>query len=220
MLTKTKPSPLNNFLKLITPRISVSVIEIELDEAKRFLVNGITCQDLEKFKKLLSVNEVRSAPIFNRDLMNLYLNDSEVYMGREALQKHYEIGLKKHAVYIGDGNVNADWYSQIDYSDNNLDNFGFSIVFDRYFEHSQQLCVLDEDFDSNKIFCQIEELYLEKNKEYLNCHWMHGKNYFRSISDGILTKEECYLFTTSSRRFDIVLPTVYPKTGLMVPKHL
>jgi hypothetical protein len=210
MLTKTKLPQKNNYLKLITPRVSVSIIEVGLEEAKRFLTRGITHQELENFKNVLSENELRSAPVFSFDLMNLYLNEIKVYRGREILQKKFQIGVNEHAEYIGDSNVNTDWYSQIDYSDNNLDNFSFSIVFDRYFEYSQQLCVFDEDFDPNKIFCQIEELYLEKNKEYLNCHWGHGKNYFRGISDGILTKEECYLFTTSSRRFDIALPPPYP----------
>ena len=202
MLTKTKSNPKNNYLRLITPRISFSLVEISLDEAKRFLKIGISNQDLNKFKQQANNNQIRSAPIFNIELMKLYINDIEVYRWREILQKAYDEALKQHAEYISEG-VNKDWYSQIDYSDNNLDNFSFSIVFDRYYEQSQQICVFDENFNFNKISCEIRELYLEEGKEYLNSNWYYGLKSLKTISDGRLVKEDIYLLTNSSRRFDL-----------------
>jgi hypothetical protein len=202
MLTKTKPNPKNNYLRLVTPRISFSMIEISLEEAKEFMTLGISNQELNKFKQLANDNQIRSAPIFNIEMMNLYINDIKVYRWREILQRGYDEALKQFVEYIGEG-VNKDWYSQIDYSDNNLDNFSFSIVFDRYYEQSQQLLVFDEDFDVSKFSCQIREFYLEEGKEYLNCHWYYGIKPLQTISDGRLVKEDLYLFTNSSRRFEL-----------------
>jgi hypothetical protein len=70
---------------------------------------------------------------------------------------------------------------------------------------AQQLCVFDENFDFNKISCGIRELYLEEGKEYLNCHWYHGLKHFQTISEGKLVKEDIYLLTNSSRRFDLCI---------------
>jgi hypothetical protein len=202
MLTKTKSKPKNNYLRLITPRISFSIIEISLEEAKGFLTLGISNKKLNKFKQLANDNQFRSAPIFNIELMKLYINDIEVYRWGEILQRAYDEALKQHSEYIGES-LNKDWYSQIDYFDKNLDNFSFSIAFDRYYEQSQQLCVFDDNFDFNKISCGIRELYLEEGKEYLNCHWYHGLKHFQTISEGKLVKEDIYLLTNSSRRFDL-----------------
>ena len=200
MLTKTNPPPKKDYLKLVTPRVSVSVIEISLDEAKQLLKKGVSENDLNKYKKQFLQNEIRSTPIFNLDCMKLHINEAPILWSNEILKKNYEVALKKHAEHIGEP---IDWYSQIDYSDNNLDNFSFSIVFDRYYEQAEYLCEIDNEFEPSKIDCRIEELYLEKGKEYLSCYWIYEKRWFEISSEGILAKEDCYLFTTSSRRFDL-----------------
>jgi hypothetical protein len=200
MLTRTNPPPKKDCLKLVTPRVSVSVIEISIEEAKELFNLGVSKNVLKKYKKLISENIVRSEPIFNLDCMKLYTNEVPVFRDREILKKSYEVALKNHAEYAGEP---TDWYSQIDYSDNNLDHFSFSIVFDRYYEQSEYQCEIDDEYESSKIGCQVQELYLEKGKEYLSCYWAYEKRWFQISSEGLLTKEDCYLFTTSSRRFNL-----------------
>ena len=200
MLTRTNPPPKKNCLKLVTPRVSVSVIEISIKEAKELFNLGVSKNDLKKYKKLISENIVRSEPIFNLDCMKLYINEVPIFLDREILKKSYEVALKNHAENAGEP---TDWYSQIDYSDNNLDHFSFSIVFDRYYEQSEYQCEIDDEFEPSKIDCQVQEFYLEKGKEYLSCYWAYKKSWFQISSEGLLTKEDCYLFTSSSRRFNL-----------------
>ena len=200
MLTKTNPPYKKDYLKLVTPKASVSVIEIDLYEAKKLLSLGISESDLKKYKNQISANEVRSTPVFNLDCMKLYINEAPIFRSNEILKKSYEQAFKKHAEYIDEP---TDWYSLKDYSDNNLDNFSFSIVFDRHYEQSEYQCEIDNSFEPINLACHLEELCLEKDKEYLSCYWIYEKRWFEIISEGILTKDECYLITTSSRRFNL-----------------
>lgn len=178
MLTKVNLRPRKSCLKLVTPRISVSVFELNLDEAKKLLELGVSENDLKKFKKKLSENEIRSTPIFNLDYMKIYIDEVPIYRGNEILKKNYDVALKEHAEYIGEP---TDWYSHIDYSDNNLDNYSFSIILDSYYDQSEYMCEIDDEFEPVKMSCSVEEFYLEEGKEYLSCYWRYGKNLFKGV---------------------------------------
>jgi hypothetical protein len=90
-----------------------------------------------------------------------------------------------------------------DYKEMNLNNQEFSFVFVRFYQESTYVLGMNDDFDATKINCYLEELYLEDGKEYLSCHWKYDRLYFSYRSNAGLTKEDCYILSTTQSRFNL-----------------
>jgi hypothetical protein len=207
MATKQKKD-FKNKLSLITPKIRVFIIRLDSIEAKKLIEIGITNQELRKFKTKMFQDELRSTPVFDIKLMHLNLNGDEITQSNEILQKSYDEGLKNHMEYIEDlnrivGPSDLNNVTPKDYIEMNLNNQDFSIVFDRFYQESTYVLDMDDDFDPTKIHCYVEELYLEDGKEYLSCYWKYeSKNFLYRFNAG-LTKEDCYILSTTQRRFNL-----------------
>jgi hypothetical protein len=196
-----------NKLSLITPKIRVFMIRLDSIEAKKFIEIGITNQELRKFKTKMFQEELRSTPVFDLKLMHLNLNGDDITQSKDILQKSYDEGLKNHMEYIEDlksiGPSDLKKFAPKDRKEINLDNQDFSIVFDRFYQESTYVLGMDYDFEPTKMHCFIEELYLEDGKEYLSCYWKYESKHFLYRSNAGLTKEDCYILSTSQRRFNL-----------------
>jgi hypothetical protein len=196
-----------NKLSLITPKIRVFMIRLDSIEAKKFIEIGITNQELRKFKTKMFQEELRSTPVFDLKLMHLNLNGDDITQSKDILQKSYDEGLKNHMEYIEDlksiGPSDLKKFAPKDRKEINLDNQDFSIVFDRFYQESTYVLGMDDDFEPTKMHCFIEELYLEDGKEYLSCYWKYESKHFLYRSNAGLTKEDCYILSTSQRRFNL-----------------
>ena len=206
MLTKTKPRSFNNQLKFITPQISIYIQNITTEAFIKYSTVGINQEELNVFESKLIENEIRNAPIFNPNLIKLFLNEVEIYNSKSILGREYKKSLAAHANYISSLNDIVEssvlpWPKlNIDLEENEKN---YSIVFDRLYLESTYALEFQGDFDSSKISCQIEELYLETNKEYLSCYWRYGNKHFNFISDNGFTIQDIYILSTSSERFNI-----------------
>ena len=196
-----------NKLSLITPKIRVFMIRLDLIEAKKFIEIGITNQELRKLKTKMFQDELRSTPVFDLKLMHLKLNGDDITQSKDILQKSYDDGLKNHMEYIEDLKSiepsDLKKFAPKNHKEINLDNQNFSIVFDRFYQESTYVLGIDDDFDPTKMHCFVEEIYLEGGKEYLSCYWKYESKHFLYRSNAGLTKEDCYILSTSQRRFNL-----------------
>ena len=207
-MTTKQQKDFRNKLSLITPKIRVFIIRLDSIEAKKLIEIGITNQELRKFKTKMFQDELRATPVFDIKLMHLNLNGDDITQSKDILQKSYDEGLKNHMEYIEDLNkivMSSDIknFTPKDHKVINLDNQDFSIVFDRFYQESTYVLDMDDDFDPTKIHCYVEELYLEDSKEYLSCYWTYERKPFLYRSNAGLTKEDCYILSTSQRRFNL-----------------
>jgi hypothetical protein len=210
MLTKTPPRFLLNNLNLVTPKIAVYMLKISVEDFIKYSTVGVSREELKIFENNLTENEIRNATIFNPNLMKLFLNENEIYNSKSLLKREYKKSLKKHNEYISDLNKivesslkpNPKLNNSIEVNGNNSSK-DYSIMFDRLYEESSYTLEIEDDFDASKLACHIEELYLEKNKEYLNCHWRYGDKPLSFISNKDISKEDIYILSTSSERFNI-----------------
>ena len=208
MLTKTRS--FNNYLKFITPKISVYIQNLSTEAFIKYSTVGINRDELNAFESKLLENEIRDTPIFNPNLMKLFLNEVEIYNSKSILECEYKKSLVKHTNYISslndivESSVSPLPQLNINFDENEIIfSKNYSIIFDRLYLESTYSLEFEGDFDSSKITCQIEELYLETNKEYLSCYWRYGNKHFNFISDNGLTKNDVYILSTSSERFNI-----------------
>jgi hypothetical protein len=207
-MTTKQQKDFRNKLSLITPKIRVFIIRLDSIEAKKLIEIGITNQELRKFKTKMFQDELRSTPVFDLNFMQLNLNGDVITQSKDILQKSYDEGLKNHMEYIEDLNkivMSSDIkkFTPKDHKVINLDNQDFSIVFDRFYQESTYVLGMDDDFEPTKMHCFIEELYLEDGKEYLSCYWKYESKNFLYRSNAGLTKEDCYILSTSQRRFNL-----------------
>jgi hypothetical protein len=202
-----KQNTFRNKLILTTPKIRIFMIRLDLVEAKKFIEIGITNQELRKLKTKIFQDELRSTPVLDLNLMHLNLNGDVIAQSKDILQKSYDEGLKNRMKYIKDlksiGPSDLKNFAPKDNKEINLDNQDFSIVFDRFYQESIYVLNMDDDFDPTKIHCYVEELYLEDGKEYLSCYWKYESKNFLYRSNAGLTKEDCYILSTSQSRFNL-----------------
>jgi len=203
MLTKTPPRFLLNNLNLVTPKIAVYMLKISVEDFIKYSTVGVSREELKRFENNLTENEIRNAAIFNPNLMKLFLNENEIYNSKSLLKREYKKSLKKHNEYISDLNKidesslkpNPKLNNSIEVNENNSSK-NYSIMFDRLYEESSYTLEIEDDFDASKLACHIEELYLEKNKEYLNCHWRYDDKPLSFISNKDISKEDIYILST------------------------
>jgi hypothetical protein len=167
MLTKTIPRSFNNNLKLVTPKIAIYIQNITTKAFVKYSTDGINREELNIFGSKLIENALRDTSIFNLNLMKLFLNEVEIYNSKPILEREYKKSIVKHANYISSLNDIVEssvkpWPKlNINLEENGKN---YSLVFDRLYSESIYALEFEGNFDSTKISCQIEELYIEKNK--------------------------------------------------------